>query len=244
MMLRTKLLLFSTTLLAAAAQDATSHSFRILPVGDPPPFIQEVKDGVRYEVAPKKGSLPPRALHVPCIDATKANENQSIQPRLGKISSPFLLPVLEQNKSFNIMCDDGNPWLKLDTRSGGDSLLLIWRGGKYWDQASFLEIPCERFSRQSCTIHFANLTNVPVAIVYGQERIRLNSGKFFSRTLEVNAPSQALEIFIPDREGKLNSIYANQVEPLTPSMRVFTVYSADGVRPRNPIKVLSAEEIY
>lgn len=234
---------FVTFPFVSFAQEVPAHTFRILPVGDPPPFIQEVREGVRYEVPPRKGSLPPRELKITLNAKGNAEEIQVIQPRLGRVSSPFTLPATTENKSLSLIADDGSKWLSLSARAAGASLLLTWRVGKDWNQASYMEIPHERLNPHSASVHFANLTNLPIAIVFGEERIRLNPGKHFTRSLQVNASPVSLEILTPDKEGKLTSIYANEVEPLTPSFRVVAIYAADGIRPSQPVKVLNVEEI-
>lgn len=241
---KTVVFTFLTACFSASAQDSPAHSFRILPVGDPPPFVQEVRDGVRYEVAAKKGSLPPRELKAPCIDPKSSEDIQVIQPRLGRISSPFLLPIVEEKKRLSLISDEGHRWLNLGTKPGGESLVLAWRAGKYWDQVSYLEIPQERLNKQAASVHFANLTSLPVGIIFGQERIRLESGKTFTRSLAINSPPVNLEVLAPRGDGELTSIFSNQIEPIAPSFRVVAVYVADGVKPRIPIKVLHVEELY
>jgi hypothetical protein len=168
---------------------------------------------------------------------------QLIQPRLGRITSPFFLPAVDEKKRVSLFYDDGKRWLDLGTRAGGTSLLLTWRAGSDWNQAAYLEIPQERLNAQAASVHFANLTSIPIAIIFGEERIRLDSGKFFTRSVQVNAPPVPLEIFTTDTDGKLISIFSNQIEPIAPSFRVVAIYVADGNRPRTPIKVLSVEEL-
>jgi hypothetical protein len=57
-------LLFLLPLLAglAAAQEAPTASLRLLALGELPPFRQEIRDGVRRELDPPAGSVPPRML--------------------------------------------------------------------------------------------------------------------------------------------------------------------------------------
>ena len=69
---------------AAVAEEAAMHRLRVLAVGDPPPFVQEVRDGARREVAPPEGSIPPRSV-------TAGGEPLRI--RLGRPSSAVMLPV-------------------------------------------------------------------------------------------------------------------------------------------------------
>ncbi|MEM9237940.1 MAG: hypothetical protein AAGB14_14295, partial [Verrucomicrobiota bacterium] len=40
------------------------RQMRLLTVGERPPFRQEIRDGVRYELPPPPGSLPPVELEV------------------------------------------------------------------------------------------------------------------------------------------------------------------------------------
>ena len=48
-----------------AAKKEEKRTLRFLPCGDMPPFRQEIRDGVRYELEAEPGSVPPYQIQVP-----------------------------------------------------------------------------------------------------------------------------------------------------------------------------------
>jgi hypothetical protein len=234
--------LIPVLLCKAFAQDVPVHRFRILAVGDSPPFVQEVRDGARYEVAPPKGSLPPRELKVPSFTKSNPPKDEAVRIRLGRMSDEFAIPAVEGQKPIELKTSEGGKWLQLSPRPGGVSLALAWRGGRDWTQAAQLEIPQERLDRMAATVHIANVTQVPVAVIIGTERIRLNPRKSFTRVLKVGSTPLPIEVLSTDFKGRISSILASTIEPITPGFRVIAIYQADGVKPRTPVKVVQIEE--
>ena len=67
---------------------AGQRSLRLLPLGEPPPFRQDVRDGVRYELEPDPGSVPPRQVVL-----GEGDTITTIRLNLGRASEPIKLPV-------------------------------------------------------------------------------------------------------------------------------------------------------
>lgn len=224
------------------AENAPVHEFRILAVGDPPPFVQEIRDGARYEVAPPAGSVPPRELKVPALVNTIPHKNESVRIRLGCLSEAFSLPVTEPQKPLELRTATDDVWMQLNTKPGGKSLLLAWRAGRDWTKSAHLEISQDQLDRASTSVHLANVTNVPVAVIIGTERIRLEPRKNFTRTLKPGGEPLPIQILYPNSKGVLVSILESRIEPVVPGIRVFAIYMADGNKPRTPVKVTDIEE--
>lgn len=226
------------------AQVAPQHSLRVLAVGDPPPFIQEVRDGVRYEVAPPEGSIPPRTVMVPVSlksgDAVGVKDSP-LRLRLGQVSNPVMLPLPKDHR-VELRSAEGGKWLGVSLPSCSASLALVWRGRHGWKEARTIVIPDDADARQEGSVHFTNLTAAPMAVVFGKEKIRLDPGKTFSRKIHSGEPAVPLEILYPNSSGELNLCLSTSLEANHGSFRRIVIYAADGKSPRRPVKVLQLDE--
>ncbi len=101
------------------------HRLRVLVVGDPPPFVQEVRDGARREIPPPAGSIPPRVVTVPQADEV---DRAPLRIRLGQSSPPVMLPFPRDGR-IEVKSEAGAKWLDLPLHPGGASLALVRRGG-------------------------------------------------------------------------------------------------------------------
>ena len=62
---------------------------RFMAVGEPPPFRQEVRDGIRYELEPPAGSIPPREV----VLGFGGDDSAAVPLRLGRISPSLKVPA-------------------------------------------------------------------------------------------------------------------------------------------------------
>jgi hypothetical protein len=229
---------------ALTAQETARHTLRVLPLGDPPPFVQEVRDGARYEVAPPAGSVPPRLVMIPRPAAAGASPESGQPPvrlRLGRPSAPVTVAAPESRR-VNLELERGGTWLSVPLHPCGASLALVWRGGDHWDQARTLVLPDDAAARAEGNVHFTNLTAVAMGVVIGAERIRLEPGKTFSRRLTPDHPAVDVEIFHPAPDGGFQLCHAAQLAATRGSFSRFLIYAADGGKPRLPVKVLQLDE--
>ncbi|MCU0751303.1 MAG: hypothetical protein MUF13_17325, partial [Akkermansiaceae bacterium] len=61
---------------------------RFLAIGDSPPYAQEIRDGVRYELEPPADSIPPRQV----TTSADGQAASTVELRLGRISGPVKVP--------------------------------------------------------------------------------------------------------------------------------------------------------
>lgn len=104
-----------------AGKAEPKHSVRFLPVGDAPPFRQEVRDGVRHELEPPAGSIPPREVMI----ETTPEETLPCRLRLGQTSQAVWLPP--KLRSVTVKADGGREWLRCDLTEARDHLVVVWR---------------------------------------------------------------------------------------------------------------------
>jgi hypothetical protein len=244
MLRRFSVLLLACLGCAALAQETSMHRLRVLAVGDPPPFVQEVRDGARYEVAPSADAIPPRVVTVPVQTKPGDSAGSTAMPlrlRLGQTSAPLLLP-LPKDLRIELKSEQGAKWLGVPLQSCGASLALVWRGSRSWSEARTIVVPDDTEARMEGNVHFANLTASPMAVIIGSEKIRLDPGRTFTRHLSPGSAALPLEISYPSPSGGLRLCHSASLEATPGCFRRVVIYAADGKKPRSPVKVLQIEE--
>lgn len=229
---------------ALTAQEPARNTLRVLPLGDPPPFVQEVRDGARYEVPPPAGAIPPRLVMIP-VPAKAGGPQPPGQPplrlRLGRPSIPVTLADPEERR-VDLKLEQGGNWLSVPLHPCGSSLALVWRWGKSWNEARTLVLPDDPAARAEGNFHFVNLTAAAMGVVFGDEKIRLEPGKTLSRRLTADAPAVAVEILFSSPSGGFKLCHSTQLSATPGVFSRFLIYAADGDNPRLPVKVLRLDE--
>lgn len=214
---------------------------RFLPVGDLPPFRQEVRDGVRYELEPPAGSIPPREVLLGF-----GKEKQEAAPlSLGRVSLPLkapagLGPLLIRRKNDGA---EAEPWLKLERPESGDFLVLLWRDPAKgtWDQARSLILPDSREVAPAGQVRVVNLSPVTVGVVFAGEKIALQAGKSYQRSITVGKETE-IQLGAVDAKGTLTRFHSGTVFQNSGERTLVVVYRADGVQPRRPLKAIIQRE--
>lgn len=225
-----------------ASEELVKHRLRILPLGDPPPYRQQIRDGVRYEIPAAEGTIPPRNIVISAADApADTAETEAPLPvrlRLGSPSSPqsFTLP---EKRLVQAKADSGAPWLTIPLTTSEATLAVVCRGGESWKSARVLAIPDDA---KPGDFRFINLTAKPMAVTWGSEKLKLDAGKTMVRRLADGAPPVPVTIQYPSPEGGLRLCLSTQAEAAPGTSQQFLIYAADGERPTAPVKVLALSE--
>jgi hypothetical protein len=229
---------------AAYSQPETAkHSLRILAIGDPPPFVQQVRDGVRYEVPPPPEMIPPRNLVLPV--PAKDNKIEKAEPlstrlRLSQISTPMVMPMPE-SKQVTLKTDTGSPWLDIPLQQSPATLAIVWRGGKDWKTPKVITLPDDAHANASGNVNFSNVSPFPIGVTFRGENIRLNPGMSYSRNVS-GSSSTPLEISYFTANGTPKKFHSASIEGMNGISSRLVIYQSDAKNPRNPIKVLQLEE--
>ncbi|WP_035610749.1 hypothetical protein [Haloferula sp. BvORR071] len=231
------LLSLSSSLLCAQEQTAPRHTLRVLPLGDPPPFLQEVRNGVRYELPAPEGSVPPRDLQLAAT--MEGKEPLKLRLRLGSASTPLTFP-LPETKVIEVR-NGSSTWLKIPLSTSEASLALIWRGGPDWSKAGVMTIGDGATDRQG-DCRFVNLTAKPMGLVWGKQRLKLEPRTKLLSSIPAGTEEQELSILYSDAQGNLRPCLATKVTPKADKLQQFIIYASDEKDPRTPVKVLPLEE--
>lgn len=222
----------------AAQEKAAPRFLRLLPLGDQPPFRQEIREDARYEVDPEPGTVPPPVVLVP---GSEGGVSERVALRLGTPSLPLLLPPGNEAGSVVMRDADEKSWARISFVAEGSTLALLWRGGQLWDEVRSLPIPDgrEAFAANSC--RFVNVAAVPVGISWNQEQRKLAPGQVL--VIPFTQDQVPLEIYSPGSDGTPQLFFATLVEKSELLAQQFFIYRADGVEVRQPLKVLFWKEL-
>ena len=233
----------------AHAQDAAKEKapppreLRILALGDLPPFRQEIRGGVRYELEPPPGSIPPREVLVGAGDKAAGDKAAGektaggVRLTLGRVSRSLKVPAGAGPLVLRRKDDaaDAKPWVRITRPEMGNFLVLLWRDRKAgsWDTARALVLP-DTAPRGSVT--FLNVASGPVAVALGTQQFVLPPGKPARRRLPAAKPI-SLQVGLSDRKGAVKRKLSRSLEQLAGERSLVLVYRSDGEGTRNPIGV-------
>ena len=210
---------------------------RFLAVGDIPPFRQEIRDGVRYELEPPPGSIPPREV----IPGFGGEPGKAMSLRLGRISEPVIVPGGEGTLDLRSVGADAEavPWLRVKRPESGDFLVVLFRNpnkGTWLDAASVI-LP----EGAADTVRILNLFPQPARIVFAGETHTAQPGKPLVHPVKpgTDAPFQ---ILVADSTGRPKRYYSGNVTQNEGERGLVLIYRADGESPRRPVKVSMLRE--
>lgn len=213
-----------------------SRQVRFLAVGDLPPYRQEIRGGVAYELEPPEGSIPPRELIVGSGGADSADARLL----LNQITEGFKIPSGAGPLLLRYKGDDGKaePWLQLQRPQNGDLLVILWRpdGSKgTWAKPLSLVLPDSAEEAPAGRVRLINVSPVTVGVVFGSEKIALPGGKSYQRQIPIgkDLPFQLGAI---DAKGSLRRFHSGSVLQNAGERTLVVIYRADGLDPRRALK--------
>ncbi len=231
---------------ASTAAKPPPRTLRVWPVGDAPPFMQEVRDGVRHELEPPPGSIPPRRVTVGLADQPgQGDQAAELRLMLGRLGEAVPVPAGAGPVLLRQAGADGQsaPWLRAARPETGGFILLLWRDPEAasWDQPRALVLPDTPAAAPPGSLTIVNVAPQAVALVLGEEKLVLNPGRPLRRQL---GPGRTLPIQagVAAADGRLERLFSQALEQ-GPEERTWVVFHrADGVAPRQPVKMLIHRE--
>lgn len=217
------------------------RTMRILPLGDIPPYRQEIRDGVAYELEPPAGSIPPREV----VFGANRNGAEESPLSLGRVSAPVKIaqgagPLSLRRKGEG---EKSVPWLNVEKPEKGDFLVLLWRDPekKSWDSPRALVLPDSAEAAPAGTVRVVNISPVTLAIVFEGEKIALVAGKSWQKAVPTGKEAM-IQVGAVDASGNLRRIHAGSVFQNAGERTLVAVYKADGVDPRRALKAIVQRE--
>lgn len=226
----------------SAKPTAGQRFLRLLPLGEPPPFRQEIRDGIRYEVEPEPGSIPPRQIVL-----GEGETAVTLRLNLGRTTDRAKIPVGTAPVGLRAVASSPDtppaPWLTLRPPEAGDMLALVWRdAGKPWSQPRAMILPDSAAEFPSGSIRIVNLLPVESALIIGEERVLLGAGKTLVKTIAMGA-DLTLQTAYRDPAGKLLRFYSGSVLLNINERAQVVMHRADGENPRRLAKVVVFNEL-
>lgn len=219
---------------------AGSRSLRLLPLGEPPPYQEEVRDGVRFELEPEPGSVPPRQ-----VVYGEAEKTVTLRLNLGRVTESLRIGEGTGAAVFRALAgaeEPPVPWLALQPPATGDLLALVWRDpGKLWTQPRCLILPDSAVAFPAGNVRIVNLLPVEAALLFGEDKVLLAPGKTLLRPVVVGE-DLPFRIAYRDQAGALQSFYSGSVLLNRDERAQVVLFRADGLKPRRPAKAVVFNE--
>lgn len=224
---------------SAAQEKPAPRQLRFLAVGDMPPFRQEIRDDVRYELEAEPGTIPPRQIYIPL------GEEQTLEATLslGAITSPLTIPKGATEFSLQTKAGEAfKEWHKIKLPEGGNSLIVIWRDPQKntWDAARSLAVVDDIIAFPAGSVRLINLLPTTSRFIFTDRTLDVKAGGVLIQPLtQVTTPVQ---ISVLDAEQNWRVIYQSAITQNPGERGNVILYKADGVSPRSPVKVLNLRE--
>ncbi|MGC4016288.1 MAG: hypothetical protein QM755_17460 [Luteolibacter sp.] len=227
------MLLILTGLLHAeeTPAEAAKHGppLRLLALGEPPPFRQEVRGDRRVELEAYKGALPPHEISVaecPAVPLT--------------LCQPAPFAHVPPSPCVTLL-DKSAKWASLDIPEAlrtKPKLALFWRDpGKTWETPRNLILDDSVEAFPAGQVRFINLLPTTAAIKIGDATQELAAGKIW--LCPAPAAGKPLQIAFLAADGSWLPVHAATFEPAQAGMRMeVIVYRADTPTARRPAKAL------
>lgn len=240
--MRSFLLFTGLVLIFAAglpAQDvkAPPRKLRLMAVGDPPPFQQEYRNGVRHEVEAPAGSIPPREIEV----SAGESKGEPLKLTLGETTAAFDVPG--EATQVNLMVG-GQVWHALKLPEGGDYLAVLVSdpASRKWDKTRSILVPEGGGKFDEGDARFISLTAAPLRFqIKGAPAFEVSPGKSVTRKLGVTSGVETAAQYRDPEQG-WKRLWSGALVQNRGERTTVLVYAADGVKPRQPLKLIALRE--
>lgn len=222
---------------------AEEISLRVLPLGNRAPFTQVIRDGVRHEVDPPEGSLPPRELAAGIVlpDPDAKPEEMPVRLRLGELSGEIRLPAAASEVVLRDV-EKSRVWLKRKLGGSRSATLVVWRTGKTWDEVGSIALDDSQEGFPAGSARVVNVAPVEIGIVWGKQRCRLPAGKSVVLRYPEGTRTVPLQILYAGKDSQLRPCLSTTAEADPSKRRQWFVYRSDRADARTPLQVLPVAE--
>lgn len=231
-------------------QESTSGTkgwLRILPVGDAPPFRQEIRNGVRQQLDAPEGARPPRELVVPVRKGRGDGEGEGkVRLHLGRVSEAFIVGAGPLLLSDSQAADDPEGWAKIKMPERSSALAIMFRDprGKSWNSVRSIVLPDDSTSFPAGRVRFVNASPFVLNILFQGKITAMKPGQ-----VRLKQPStggvmkdESLQVVVRGAKGRTKRIFDASISQDSGERTNVIIHWADGVKPRRPARVLLQRE--
>lgn len=208
---------------------------RVLPVGEAPPFVQKIVNGVRQEQAAPKGSIPPREV----VQMTPKGEQEGVPLRLRLDRLSVSIAVRAGPLSLHDVGQGLKPWHTLTVPAKSThALAVLWRDPveKKWSKARSMTLVDDVISFPAGNIRLVNVSPWPAVVTFKGKSYRVAPYK--TARLRSGVLQQVpVKVQVQVKNGKLVTIFNTAVSQQAVERTNLIIYRADGTAPRRPAKV-------
>jgi hypothetical protein len=201
---------------------------RFLPVGDQPPWKERIENGVRIQIPPPPGAVPPNEVTISVSGA----KSETIPLVLGRMSKQLevggkIVPI----QLFEGDVARGDSWFDARLRPGATALVVLCRdpavAGATWAKPVSKVVPDDLASFPDRTIRLVNVSRSRIAIRIDQEKaFSLTPGEFKFKTLK--SGKRILLIGEIRKEGGTKTLFKNMVPIEQGKRNTVVIYRSDG----------------
>lgn len=220
-------------------EEAKPRLVRFLAVGEAPPFRQEIRDGVRHELPPPPGSVPPERVTVTALAGEEEKRAGEVQLRLGLMSQALEIDS-GPGSLVLVRKDRDEPWLRLERPESGDLVVVLWRDASEgdWDKARSRVLTVDPDPGK---LRIANVSPWTVALRLGGEKAALKSSGLMVRRLPAGRVAE-FEAGLVGREGRVSWFHSIALEQQAGESSLVVLYRADRRNPRRPLKLFTQRQ--
>jgi hypothetical protein len=208
---------------------------RVLPVGEAPPFMQKIVNGVRQEQAAPKGSIPPREV----VQMTPNGEQEGVPLRLSLDRLSVSIPVRAGPLSLHEVGQGLKRWHTLTVPAKTThALAVLWRDPveKKWSKARSMTLADDVTSFPAGNLRLVNVSPWPAIVKFKGKSYKVAPYK--TARLRGGVLQQIpVKVQVQDNNGKLVTIFNTAVSQQATERTNLIIYRADGRAPRRPAKV-------
>lgn len=216
--------------------EAETNRLRVLAVGDPPPFRQEISGGVRRQLMPAAGTIPPSKLHI--------EESEPVDLRLGRLSGWFPISF-EKDKRIWLYADGSEqPWFGFSNPSARSATVVVWRDPHpaTWGKPKAKVVPDDPSQFPSGTAIVINLLPTALIVRGGGGDELLAPGSTCLRKLPVEQGG-VLQMAFRGSDEVWRQLPAHYLEPGSEWREWIVLYRADQAHSRRPVGRLTFREV-
>lgn len=224
--------------MAVSAQNQRKH-VRFLPLGELPPWKEELVEGVRKQIKAPPGALPPKMLSVPNGDDDFQKKDLVLRQPSG------LMTFGEKTSGLKIFKGEqpaGAPWLSSPMPSSVFSLGVLFRDNAdmTWNSPKMLMLADDSQAFPAGNIRFVNVSDLKAIVKVGKKSEIVPPGKTLIKPLKEGVNPVLAGYY--DKNGAVVMIFQNSIRLLQNQRVQAFFYKGQGLKPRTAVKFMSFPE--